>query len=388
MNNDLGTTKPNKYLADSGVETLVREIGEAVRCKALNPGERLMPIRDLARKYQVSFNSARAATKRLEALGLVECKQGSGTYVRTPPEVTVERKARTAVSLLLDINAHIFSHLALHLMEQIQSQGLTVTNAIWTTDKGLKGLQMALSSWEDYPPKAIVVQWDYPGLDQTIEKMRPADAMVIATFRGTRFMPRTWHSVNPDWYLAHKIAAERLIKVGHKRIGFLGHERRFWADRIWYDNKKAWMLQTDNIKAVGDALREAEIRDGLTICYLQYNKITCNTVSTVEMDCADNLSRIRAMLERPDRPTALVGSDYRLVIAKRVAESMGLSVPDDLALVGIGHTPWSQISGFPSVQQQEELAAEHIAELVKASASSLSARHHVVIPPVLGAAQE
>lgn len=382
MNDDFGSDNHDEYLAGSGVEMLVREIGEAIRGKVLNPGERLAPIRELARKYQVSFNAARAAVGRLETLGLVERRQGSGTYVRAQVTERFEGE-RNTVSLLLDINAHVFSQMASTLIERIQAQGLTATNAFWAKEKGLEGLQAVFSSWQNHPPRAIVVQWDYPGLDQAIEKARPADSIVIATFRGTRFMPHSWHSVNPDWYMAHAIAAEHLIQAGHKRIGFIGHERRFWAGQVWYDNKKSWMLQTDNIEAVGNVLRDAEIRDGLVICYLHHSRASSLGRPRIDMESKENLSRICQMLSEPNRPTALIGSDNRLVIAKQAAESLGLCIPQDLALLGIGNTPWSQAGGFPSVWEREDLAAKHIAELIESGVEGLSAAHHIVVPPVL-----
>jgi GntR family transcriptional regulator, transcriptional repressor for pyruvate dehydrogenase complex len=61
------------------VERLASEIGQG----RLKPGERLRSERDLSETYAVSRSSVREAIKTLESRGLVEGRQGKGTFVRT-----------------------------------------------------------------------------------------------------------------------------------------------------------------------------------------------------------------------------------------------------------------------------------------------------------------
>ncbi len=56
------------------IETLILE-------GTLRPGERLPPERELARQLEVSRPSLREALQKLEERGLVETRQGGGTYV-------------------------------------------------------------------------------------------------------------------------------------------------------------------------------------------------------------------------------------------------------------------------------------------------------------------
>ncbi|RUX01674.1 FadR family transcriptional regulator [Mesorhizobium sp. M8A.F.Ca.ET.059.01.1.1] len=53
-----------------------------VRAEALQPGERLPTERILAERLKVSRNTVREALTRWEGLGLVERRQGSGTYLK------------------------------------------------------------------------------------------------------------------------------------------------------------------------------------------------------------------------------------------------------------------------------------------------------------------
>ena len=48
---------------------------------SLQPGEKLLPERELAKQFEVSRPSLREAVQKLEAKGLVTRKQGGGTFV-------------------------------------------------------------------------------------------------------------------------------------------------------------------------------------------------------------------------------------------------------------------------------------------------------------------
>ena len=63
---------------DAVLNALVRFVGE----QALGPGEKLPTERILADHLKVSRNTVREALTRWEGLGLVERRQGSGTYLK------------------------------------------------------------------------------------------------------------------------------------------------------------------------------------------------------------------------------------------------------------------------------------------------------------------
>lgn len=73
----LGKVRPPK-VSDVVAEELERLVLEGV----WQPGERLPPERELAERYGVSRASLREALQKLEARGVVEHRQGAGTYVR------------------------------------------------------------------------------------------------------------------------------------------------------------------------------------------------------------------------------------------------------------------------------------------------------------------
>jgi DNA-binding transcriptional regulator YhcF (GntR family) len=61
---------------------LVRQVREALRLGWLNPGDRLPTVRDVVKSSGVNANTVLKAYRELEMSGLVEARQGSGTFVK------------------------------------------------------------------------------------------------------------------------------------------------------------------------------------------------------------------------------------------------------------------------------------------------------------------
>jgi GntR family transcriptional regulator len=61
---------------------LVRQVREALRLGWLEPGDRLPTVRDVVRSSGVNANTVLKAYRELELSGLVEARQGSGTFVK------------------------------------------------------------------------------------------------------------------------------------------------------------------------------------------------------------------------------------------------------------------------------------------------------------------
>ncbi len=61
---------------------IVEQIKELIAAGRIKPGDRLPPERELAELFKASRNSVRDAIRVLEQMGLIESRQGDGTYVR------------------------------------------------------------------------------------------------------------------------------------------------------------------------------------------------------------------------------------------------------------------------------------------------------------------
>ncbi len=63
-------------------DAIVAELEQMIVDGTLQPGQKLLPERELAVQFQVSRPSLREAIQRLEAKGLLYRRQGGGTYVQ------------------------------------------------------------------------------------------------------------------------------------------------------------------------------------------------------------------------------------------------------------------------------------------------------------------
>ena len=65
-------------------EHIVEQLQGLIEDGKLKPGDQLPPERLLAETFKVSRTSVREALRALEMIGLIEGRQGGGTFVRTP----------------------------------------------------------------------------------------------------------------------------------------------------------------------------------------------------------------------------------------------------------------------------------------------------------------
>ncbi|RPF71040.1 LacI family DNA-binding transcriptional regulator [Aurantiacibacter spongiae] len=111
-----------------------------------------------------------------------------------------------------------------------------------------------------------------------------------------------------------KRAVRHLVEKGHRRIGFIAGPKDY-AISDW--RKAGWM----------EAMAEAGLR-------------TDKLCERGDFGFASGERAARKLLERRERPTAIIASnDQMAMAANAVAHDMGLRVPGDLSLVSFDNTP-------------------------------------------------
>ncbi|REE67989.1 GntR family transcriptional regulator [Paenibacillus taihuensis] len=74
-------------------EWVSRELGDRIAAGDLKPGDKLPSVVDLAAQYNVGRSTIREALSALKARGLLDIRQGGGTFVLAPPEPQEESTA-------------------------------------------------------------------------------------------------------------------------------------------------------------------------------------------------------------------------------------------------------------------------------------------------------
>lgn len=126
--------------------------------------------------------------------------------------------------------------------------------------------------------------------------------------------------VDNDNLLAGQEAAEYLYSLGHRRIAYVGSEY------VMY-------FSADRKEGYQNALR----KNGLTL-----NPDDCIEINALS---ADEIGRFHKLLERRERPTAVVASDDILAVAlMQTCIRMGLSVPEDLSVVSFNNSLFARMT--------------------------------------------
>jgi DNA-binding LacI/PurR family transcriptional regulator len=145
--------------------------------------------------------------------------------------------------------------------------------------------------------------------------------------------PRIPHVVIDD---AHggELAAEHLLARGHRRIGFVGDE----PDGP--DGPFGFTSSEDRRRGFRRALRRAGVRPASELeCRGPHGRTNARELA-------------EALLRRPGRPTAVfAASDTQAIGVLEAAQSAGLRVPEDLAVIGFDDIEIAEPLGLSTVRQ-------------------------------------
>ncbi|WP_121254431.1 LacI family DNA-binding transcriptional regulator [Nocardioides ferulae] len=164
-----------------------------------------------------------------------------------------------------------------------------------------------------------------------------------------------------------RAAAQHLLDLGHRRIGFLT-----LGERIQRVDDPAGEPQTTVAR-----VRLAGWREVLDAAGVDTQLVTCPfRPPHLALDAA------RLLLSAPDRPTAvLCFSDVFADAVVRAAAELGLSVPDDISVVGYDDTPLAATS-TPSLTTVSQDVAAKAEAAVQALTEVLAARRDKRPDPV------
>lgn len=153
--------------------------------------------------------------------------------------------------------------------------------------------------------------------------------------------------VRIDEWRATRDLTEHLIGLGHTRIGFIKGKVQHAATRLRYAG-----------------FCEALADHGLAP--------QPDLIEVGEFNYAAALPAAQRLLDRPDRPTAILASNDEMAAATlAVAHGMGITVPEQLSVVGFDDMPiasmvWPQLVTIRQpVIQMAEAAADILVELIK-----------------------
>lgn len=126
---------------------IYEEVAEAIlhmiQTGQLKPGDKLDSVQQLAENFQVGRAAIREALTALRAMGLIEMRQGEGTYVREFDPAMLSFPISTAILMSKEDVAHL---LEVRKLLEVGAAGLA---ALKRTEEDLRAMQSALTQMRE-----------------------------------------------------------------------------------------------------------------------------------------------------------------------------------------------------------------------------------------------
>lgn len=90
---------PAQFAGRRAADAIIEDLRGQIASGAIANGERLPPERTLAERYGVSGPTVREALQGLNAMGLLDVRHGSGTYVSASPDALIAKSLGTVIEL-------------------------------------------------------------------------------------------------------------------------------------------------------------------------------------------------------------------------------------------------------------------------------------------------
>ena len=270
----------------------------------LAPGDRLPPVRDLARQLGVNVNTVRSAYTKLDADGLVRTRHGVGTVVlatgvESPHTGALPLGVNTVAVLVGGLNPFYLS--LLRGIEDVAAE---------------QGTLVLVTDTRDSPTlaEAMIRRMIARGVDGIVA----VSVGGIGTNAGAPPIvyvdqpDRTGHVLLFDGQRAGYAATRHLRQHGHERIGIVT------APLSWPNVREVY---EGYVQAVGEA-------DGRLVAEVD------------EFTVDAGRAGLERLLELPDSPSAVFAAGETLAMGVlHETKSRGIDVPADLAITGYTDSP-------------------------------------------------
>lgn len=124
-------------------EEIIEQVKNLIAEGVLNPGDKLISEREMADRLKVGRSAVREAFRALEAMGIIEIRQGEGTFVR---EVSKESLAQALALVLMTERDTTRELLELRKILEVEAAGLA---SLRHTGEELKKMEEALKQMEE-----------------------------------------------------------------------------------------------------------------------------------------------------------------------------------------------------------------------------------------------
>lgn len=124
-------------------EEVAEALHEMIRTGQLNPGDRLDSVQQLAENFQVGRSAIREALSALKAMGLVEMRQGEGTFIKSFEAKQIIFPLSTAILMNKEDIANLLE------FRKVIETGISAAAARKRTEHDLESLKLVLEEMKN-----------------------------------------------------------------------------------------------------------------------------------------------------------------------------------------------------------------------------------------------
>lgn len=324
-------------------EMIAQEIKENIKNGSLKPGDKLQTVRTIAEKFSVSISVVQLALKNLEKKNLIERRDRSGIFIKSPKPDLI--KTQNHVLLSLDSRGHVYGELSFFIREKLLEQGLIPVSVNNFEESEKERKNNLLKQIIETPFHSIIFNGDSYSRNPFLKGRKNIRSVAIASLSYSGNVPD--RAVFFDLENAIFQCAEHLVSKGAQKI----------------------MLAI--VKPLPDSYSHEslflhpgfQMINGYNNALKKYNLLSSQNIYYRTLNMNEELENLFKSARRPD--AILCDSDYTAVQAYSAAMRAGIDVPEQLLITGGYNTPWSTECPVKLTSFSFDLkkTAEHIVRL-------------------------
>lgn len=302
-------------------EEIIDWIQAGIEEKAFLPGERILSENDLREMFQVSRQTVRRAIETMEKAGKLERRKGSGTYVRAD---VIDKKTKRIAVMTTYMDEYIFNSIIQELEKELSKAGYTLQMSI-TNNKVEKERFVLKNICEDMQIDGLIVEATQSALpNPNLNLYRKIQEEKIPILFVNSYYPEfSAPHVSLNDKMAGKIATEYLLKCGHKKI----------AGIFKSDDGQGHLRYAGYV----EALMGADVRiDRRSIVWIDTEE---------QMRMKEDTSWILRRLQGCDSCVCYNDDIANQLVG--ICIEQGVSVPDDISIIGIDNSQLSVLCKVP-----------------------------------------
>jgi GntR family transcriptional regulator of arabinose operon len=312
-----------------GYREVAAELEDYLQKCGLEPGAILPSERILQEEFGTSRTTLRRALRLLADQGQLVSVPNRGMAIPPLP-------SQSRIVAMIDGTSRVHKKLFIELEQQLRSRGFHLIHL----DGSPEGFQDSLLHAQRSQFAAALV-WPSRGfVDEAVMREAASSLPIVCMAHEIRGYEQAFDLIQLDNFEAGRLATEFLIQQGCRNVALTG-----MIDMLSWSHQRL----SGYMKAHFDSGRAPEPRNYAFVATSGHNQA--------------DMGPLRWLMEQPDRPDGLmVMQDEYAPEAAELILSLGLSIPDDVALCAIGAEHEVRIGGHtvPAVQADWQAFAKMV----------------------------